>query len=109
MEKEEILAISRKENGNRDLAEMETAAQAGSIAARVGAGVCCLVSALFAWVTKTAFLSPWIIYFSILGTQSLVKFIKTKRKSDLALAVLYFVLFILCLTFFVLRLIEVKE
>lgn len=108
MEKEEILAISRKENGNRDLAEMETAAQAGSIAARVGVGVCCLVSALFAWVTKTAFLSPWIIYFSILGTQSLVKFIKAKRKSDLALAVLYFVLFILCLTFFVLRLIEVK-
>lgn len=108
MEKEEILAISRKENGNRDLTEIETAAQAGSIAARVGAGVCCLVSALFVWVTKTAFLSPWIIYFSILGTQSLVKFIKVKRKSDLALTVLYFALFILCLTFFVLRLIEVK-
>ena len=108
MEKEEILAISRKENGNRDLAEMETAVQAGSIAARAGASMCCLVSALFAWAVKAPILSPWIIYFSILGTQSLVKFIKAKRKSDLAVTALYFVLFILCLTFFVLRLIEVK-
>ena len=48
MNKEDILAISRRENQNRDLAEMETAAQAGNIASRVGAGVCCLVSVMFA-------------------------------------------------------------
>ena len=39
MEKEDILAISRKENKSRDLAELETALQAGSVAARVGAGM----------------------------------------------------------------------
>ena len=44
MEKEDILAISRKENKNRDLTEVETALQAGSVAARVGAGMCCLMS-----------------------------------------------------------------
>ena len=32
MKKEEILAASRRENKNRDLPEMETARQAGSIA-----------------------------------------------------------------------------
>ena len=108
MEKEDILEISRKENRNRDLAEIETAAQAGSIAARVGAGVCCLVSVMFVWATNTMLFGPWIIYFSILGTHYLVKFIKAKRKTDLTITVLYFAMFILCLTFFVLRLIEVK-
>ena len=108
MEKEDILAISRKENGNRDLAEIETASQAGSIAARVGAGVCCLVSVMFVWATNTMLLSPWIIYFSILGTHYLVKYIKAKRKTDLTITVLYFVMFIFCFILFVLRLIEVK-
>ena len=36
MEKEAILAISRRENKNRDLAEAEMSAQAGSIASRMG-------------------------------------------------------------------------
>ena len=35
MEKEDILAISRRENKNRDLAEAEMSAQAGSIASRI--------------------------------------------------------------------------
>lgn len=107
MEKEDILAISRKEHGNRDLAEIETASQAGSIAARVGAGACCLISVMFVWATNTMLLSPWIIYFSILSTHYLVRFIKAKRKTDLTITVLYFTMFILCFIFFVLRLIEV--
>lgn len=41
MNKEKILESSRRENKNRDLAEIETVSRAGSIAARVGAGVCC--------------------------------------------------------------------
>ena len=41
MNKEKILESSRRENKNRDLAEIETLSRAGSIAARVGAGVCC--------------------------------------------------------------------
>ena len=53
MEKEEILAISRRENKNRDLAEAATAQQAGNIAGRVGACVCCLVSVVFVWATGT--------------------------------------------------------
>lgn len=108
MEKEDILAISRKENKNRDFAEIETAAQAGGIAARVGAGVCCLISVIAVWAADTILFSPWIIYFSILGTHYLVRFIKVKRKTDLAITVLYFAIFILCFTFFSFRLLEVR-
>ena len=87
MEKEDILAISRRENKNRDLAEAEMSAQAGSIASRIGAGTCCFVSVLFVWAANTMLFSPWII---------------------LTITVLYFAMFILCFVFFVLRLIEAK-
>ena len=46
MNKEEILKASRKENKNKDLAEIEVMYQAGSHASRVGALACCLVSLL---------------------------------------------------------------
>ena len=108
MKKEEILAASRRENKNRDLAEMETARQAGNIAGRVGASVCCLVSVIFVWVTETMLYSPWIIYFSILGTHSLVTYRKEKRKTELTLTILYFSMFLLFLVLFVVRLIGVE-
>lgn len=108
MEKEEILAISRRENKNRDLAEAATAQQAGNIAGRVGACVCCLVSVVFVWATGTMLYSPWVIYFSILGTHSLVIYRKKKRKTELTLTILYFAMFLLFLVLFVVRLIGVR-
>lgn len=108
MEKEEILAISRRENKNRDLAEAATAQQAGNIAGRVGACVCCLVSVVFVWATGTMLYSPWVIYFSILGTHSLVIYRKKKRKTDLTLTVLYFAMFLLFLVLFAVRLVGVR-
>lgn len=108
MEKEEILAISRRENKNRDLAEAATAQQAGNIAGRVGACVCCLVSVIFVWATGTMLYSPWVIYFSILGTHSLVIYRKKKRKTDLTLTILYFAMFLLFLVLFAVRLVGVR-
>ena len=101
MEKEDILAISRKENKSRDLAELETALQAGS------AGMCCLISVLVVWAADTMLYSPWIIYFSILGTHYLVKWRKTKKKTDLIITTLYFAMLALFSVFFALRLVEV--
>ena len=109
MEKEDILEISRREHQNRDLAELEASVQAGNLAGRVGAGVCCLVSALFVRAVHTVLLGPWVIYFSILGTHALVKFLKLKRKTDLVLTVLYLVMFLLFLVFFIRRLMEAAE
>ena len=104
MEKEDILEISRREHQNRDLAELEASVQAGNLA-----GLCCLVSALFVRAVHTVLLGPWVIYFSILGTHALVKFLKLKRKTDLVLTVLYLVMFLLFLVFFIRRLMEAAE
>ena len=102
MKKEEILNASRKEHRNKDLAEMEVAYQAGC------ALVCCLLSWLSSMLVHIMIYGPWVIYFSILATQWLVRFIKMKRKSDLVLSVLFFILAILAFVGFVCRLLEVR-
>lgn len=104
MDKEQILEISRKENKNRDLAELEATFRAGSIASRVGATVCILLSVSFHWVMGTVLFSPWIIYSSIMATHSFVKYTTLKRKTDLLLSCAYSLLCLSFMTFFVLRL-----
>jgi len=108
MKKEEILKASRDENKNKDLAEMEVMYQAGAHAGRVGALVCCIVSILSSMVAHTLLYSPWVIYFSIITTQWVVRFIKMKRRSDLVLAILFLSLTILASVGFVHRLLEVR-
>ena len=108
MNKEEILKASRKENKNKDLAEIEVMYQAGSHASRVGALVCCLLSLLSSMLAHTMIYSPWVIYFSILATQWLVRFIKMKRKSDLVLTILFLILSVLAFAGFIRRLLEVR-
>ena len=108
MNKEKILESSRKENKNRDLVELEVAAQAGHIAGRVGATVCVLLSLGFRLLMDSYLLSPWVIYFSIISTHALVKYTKLRRKTDLIFSLACLVLFLLFLVFFVLRLVEVK-
>ncbi len=65
MEREEILERSRRENGHRDLAELEVCVAAGNIAGRVGCTVCCLLSLLSLRLAGTILFSPWVICFSI--------------------------------------------
>ena len=107
MNREEILKASRKENKNKDLAEMEVIYQAGSHASRVGALVCCLISLLSSLLAHIMLYSPWIIYFSMISTQWLVRFIKMKRMSDLVVAILFLCLTVLALVGFIRRLLEV--
>ncbi len=108
MEKEEILKASRKENKNKDLAEMEVLYQAESHASRAGALACCLISILCSILAHTMLYSPWVIYFSMITTQWFIRFIKMKRKSDLALAILFLSLAVLSFVGFVQRLLEVR-
>ena len=107
MNRDEILKASRKENKNKDLAEIEVMLRAGSHAGRVGALACCLISLLSSMLAHIMLYSPWIIYFSIVATQWFVRFIGMKRKSDLAVAILFMCLTVLALLGFVRRLIEV--
>ena len=108
MKKDDILNASRKEHQNKDLAEIEVVYHAGSYASRVGAFVCCLLSLLSSMLAHTMIYSPWVIYFSILTTQWFVRFIEMKRKSDLALSIIFLILSILAFAGFVSRLLEVR-
>ncbi len=107
MKKEEILAASRKENKNKDLAELEAIRYAGSLAGKVGATVCCVISLLASILAERMLYSPWIIYFSIMGTTWLVRAVKLKKKSDWVLAVMFAVLVILAGIGLIRRLLEV--
>ena len=108
MKKDDILNASRKEHQNKDLAEIEVVYHAGSYASRVGAFVCCLLSLLSSMLAHTMIYSPWVIYFSILTTQWFVRFIEMKRKSDLALSIIFLILSILAFAGFVRRPLEVR-
>ena len=108
MKKDDILKASRKEHKNKDLTEIEVMYHAGSHAGRVGALVCCLLSLLSSMLAHTMIYSPWVIYFSILSTRWLVRFIKMKRKSDLVLTVLFLILSVLAFAGFIRRLLEVR-
>lgn len=106
MNKEEILKASREENRNRDLVELDVKYQAGRYASGVGALVCCIISFLSSTIANVMLYSPWIIYFSILGTQWSVRFIKLKQKSDLILALLFLSLTVLAFLGFINRLLK---
>lgn len=98
MNKEEILAASRKENRNQDLAEMECLKQASKVAYIVGCVICILVC-LFQWnFSKTINWGCWVVNFSILGTVFLVKAIMMKKTREIILTVFYYAL---CLFFLV--------
>lgn len=106
MNKDEILVKSRKENRNKDLPELEASYRAGAIAMRVGATVCVLLAVLSEVLADRMIYSPWIIYFSILGTHWTVRFVSLKKKSDLVMAAIFFILAILGAVFFVQRLVR---
>lgn len=104
MNKEEILAKSREENKNRDMVEYEILKRAGSIATRVGLLLCCLTAVLEVIFTEKVSFGSWFIFFGMLSTLFLVKFIKLHRKHELLVTALYFAL---CVMFFVLFIIQV--
>ena len=87
---------------------MEVIYKANAYAARVGALMCCVLSLLSSVLARTMIYSPWVIYFSIITTQWLVRYIKIKHKSDLALAAIFFVLAALSLAGFIGRLLEAR-
>ena len=103
MDRDAILAASRREHGNRDLVERETAVKAGAAAGRIGA----TLSLLFHRLTGTFLLSPWVIYFSILTTHALVRYAGLRRKTALLLTGLFGGIGLLVLALWLLRLREV--
>lgn len=105
MNREEILLKSRQELKNQDLAEMEVAYRAGNISAKAAAAVCVLISAISKIMTGDYLISPWLIYFSMMAANWGVRFVRLKKKSDLLLGGIFFIIAIVLL---VLQIIELK-
>lgn len=103
MNKDEILSKSRKELKNVDLVEQEAAYQGGRISAGVAACLCVIISILSRLMTGEYLVSPWIIYFSIMGTNWLVRFIKLRKKSDLLISLIFIAI---TLSLFVVQIIQ---
>ena len=105
MKKEVILEKSRNENKGMDERELSVLASSGKIAAQIGMLVCCLVAVLQVVFIDSISFESWMIYFSILGTLFLVKYIKLRKKHELWLAILYCVLFVFFTVLFIIRLV----
>lgn len=92
MKKEEILEQSRLENKNKDIAELEAINKASSIAINVGLMVCCVINVLSVFLKECMNYECLAIYFSIMGTLFLAKYIKLHRKHELLLSILFLLL-----------------
>ena len=103
MDRNEILAQSRKENKNKDLAELEAVKKASNIASRVGMLVCCLIAVLEVIFTSRVNYASWTIYFSILGTLFLVKYLSLRKRHELLMTILCLALFVFFFTLYLLR------
>ena len=107
MDKDEILARSRKENNDMDFVEAEVLAKANSIALNVGLMVCGLLSVLCAIFKEHVDYSAWTVYFSALAAVMIVKFVKLRRRHELALGLFYAACCAMFFVFYLRRVLEV--
>jgi hypothetical protein len=89
MEKEEILAKSRKENKNVDIVEMTVINHAFKTAATVAVVECIIISGIDDLFSGTVNSAYWTVAWSIFSTVYIYKYIKLRRKHDLYIAIFY--------------------
>ena len=89
MDKDEILAKSRKENKNRDFVEEEAVNKANAIAFSVGMMVCGLLSVLHAIFLDSPDYSVWVVMWSISASAFLVKYRRLHKWHELILGLFY--------------------
>lgn len=95
MGKEKILQNSRKEDKNKDIAEMKVMERASRIAVKVGILVCCLISATEVALNGQINYACWMIYFSMIATIFLVKYIALRQKHEILLTIFFLICFVL--------------
>ena len=106
MDKDEILARSRKDNKDRDFVEEEVTNKANSVAFSVGILMCGLLSILHAVFRDKPDYSVWIVMWSILSSVFLFKYHRLRKRHELLLGLVYLAF---CIFFFVLYLRDVLE
>ena len=105
MNKEEILERSRTENKNMDEYERSVLASAGKLSAQIGMLMCCVIAVLEVIFLDHISYASWMIYFSILSTIFIYKYLKMKNKHELLLAIFYCAIFIMFTVLFIIDLI----
>ena len=101
MDKDEILAKSREENQNKDLAEAEVKAKVSAIALNVGVCVCFILTFLHLAYQDRHDYGVWIVYISIFCTTCLGRYAILHQRRDLVCGLLCIPC---CIFFFVLYL-----
>ncbi len=92
MNKEEILEMSRAENKNKDIYEHEVLKQSGTITVIVMMALAAIFFSAQIFVGGGTNWGLWAIVFSANMTTFWVKYIRLRRKHELALAIAYTVL-----------------
>ena len=89
MNREEILAMNRKESeGKEDERELKIFADASKIGMAVG-GILSVLIVLFSRIVKLPVLgfAAWAVYFAMFGSRRAYQYAKTKEKARLAQAI----------------------
>lgn len=94
MKKEDILEKSRRENKNKDVAEIEATNQASRIAAITGAVLCMVISLLDWNINKTVNWACWTVDFGVLVVLNIIGYVKLRQKKTLILSIVTALLFI---------------
>jgi hypothetical protein len=89
MNKEEILAKSRKENKNQDVFEKEVVRDAGNIGAVVAVVLATVFFVIQIFLGEGMNYGLYAIVFSVPATGFTVKAIRMKRKHEIVVAALY--------------------
>lgn len=91
MNKEEILAKSRKENKDQDIYEKEVLKEAGNAGAICASVLCLIFFATQIFVGEGTNYGLWAIIFAIQAGGFTVKAVKLKRKHEIVIAIMYVV------------------
>lgn len=97
MNKDEILAKSRKENKDGDEREIQILANSSKIGMAVG-GILAAIIVLFSRMVNKPLLglSAWAVYFTMFGSRRLYQFIQTREKIRLFQAIVGIVFGLAC-------------
>ena len=106
MEKEEILEQAQKENKKKDLADVEATSYGavwGACASMVLAGIFMILSIVLTGKTNPGFMAVAFI------TEAFVfwgKYIKLHKKHELAIAIIYSLITIICIALHIIMLVD---
>ena len=108
MNREEILAKSRKENKGNDERELAALARAGQVASAAGGFVCVailILEAILSDYNSRVVYAIWAVYLTITGTTLLAKYIKLKKKHELICGLIELIIAAAFLIMYIIRLV----